>query len=75
MAILAIQGGDPIRTEPFPAYITIGEEEKVAVCKVIDSGCLSKYLGAWHEQFNGGDQVRALEEEWATYLAQSMQLP
>lgn len=68
MAILAIQGGDPIRTEPFPAYITIGEEEKEAVCKVIDSGCLSKYLGAWHEQFNGGDQVRALEEEWATYF-------
>ncbi len=65
---LAIHGGKPIRTKPFPAYITIGEEEKKSVCEVIDSGCLSKYLGVWHEQFNGGVQVRALEEEWAEYF-------
>ena len=65
---LAINGGKPVRTKPFPAYVTIGEEEKKAVCDVIDSGCLSKYLGAWHEQFNGGVQVRALEEEWANYF-------
>jgi hypothetical protein len=52
MAILAIQGEEPIRTKPFPAYIIIGEEEKEGVCKVIDSGCLSKYLDVWHDQFN-----------------------
>ena len=65
---LAIHGGKKVRYKPFPAYVTIGEEEKTAVCDVIDSGCLSKYLGAWHEQFNGGVQVRALEEEWASYF-------
>ncbi len=68
MAQLAINGGKPVRTEPFPAYITVGEEEKKAVCEVIDSGCLSKYLGAWHPQFNGGVEVRALEDEWADYF-------
>jgi perosamine synthetase len=68
MKKLAIHGGESIRTKPFPAYITVGEEEKKAVCDVIDSGCLSKYLGTWHEQFNGGVQVRALEEEWAKYF-------
>jgi len=68
MTTLAINGGNPVRTKPFPAYITVGEEEKKAVCDVIDSGCLSKYLGTWHEQFNGGVQVQALEEEWADYF-------
>ncbi len=65
---LAINGGEPVRKKPFPAYVTVGEEEKKAVCDVIDSGCLSKYLGAWHEQFKGGEQVRALEQEWADYF-------
>ncbi len=65
---LAINGGQPVRTKPFPAYVTVGEEEKKAICEVIDSGCLSKYLGSWHEQFNGGEQVRALEQEWAQYF-------
>jgi dTDP-4-amino-4,6-dideoxygalactose transaminase len=65
---LAINGGKPIRTKLFPAYITVGDEEKKAVCEVIDSGCLSKYLGTWHEHFNGGSQVQALEEEWAQYF-------
>lgn len=65
---LAINGGTPIRKKLFPAYITIGEEEKKAVCDVIDSGCLSKYLGAHHEQFNGGIQVQALEREWEEYF-------
>jgi dTDP-4-amino-4,6-dideoxygalactose transaminase len=65
---LAVHGGTPVRTKPFPAYVTAGEEEKKAVCAVIDSGCLSKYLGCWHEQFMGGVQVRALEEEWAAHF-------
>jgi perosamine synthetase len=65
---LAINGGSPVRTTPFPAHVTVGEEEKSAVCEVIDSGCLSKYLGVWHEQFDGGTQVRALEKEWAEYF-------
>lgn len=68
MEKLAVLGGTPVRTKPFPAYRTIGEEEKEALCEVIDSGCLSKYLGCKHEQFMGGEQVRALESEWADHF-------
>ena len=42
---LAILGGAPVRTTSFPAYVTVGQEEKDAVCRVIDSGVLSRYLG------------------------------
>jgi len=66
---LAIQGGKPIRSKPFPAYITIGKEEKEAVTRVLDSGVLSKFLGAWHDQFYGGPEVQALEKEWAEYFS------
>jgi len=48
---LAIQGGEPIRTEPFPPYNTINKEEKTAVNRVRDSGVLSRYLGCWHDDF------------------------
>ncbi|TYT76303.1 DegT/DnrJ/EryC1/StrS family aminotransferase [Desulfobotulus mexicanus] len=65
---LAIHGGNPVRTRPFPRHRTIGSEEKEAVCRVLDSGVLSKYLGCWHEDFMGGHEVRALEEEWAAYF-------
>ena len=66
---LAIQGGKPIRSKPFPAYITIGKEEKEAVTRVLDSGVLSKFLGAWHDQFYGGPEVQALEKEWTEYFS------
>lgn len=65
MAKLAINGGTPIRTKLFPAYNTIGQEEKAAVNKVLDSGNLSQYLGAWHPDFFGGPTVRAFESKWA----------
>ena len=65
---LAVNGGLPVRTTPFPAYVTVGNEEKEAACRVIDSGVLSKYLGTAHEQFMGGVEVRALEQEWAGYF-------
>ncbi len=65
-AKLAIKGGKPVRTKLFPAYNTIGEEEKKAVMKVLDSGNLSQYLGAWTHDFLGGPSVRAFEEQWST---------
>ncbi|MDR1611670.1 MAG: DegT/DnrJ/EryC1/StrS family aminotransferase, partial [Planctomycetota bacterium] len=64
---LALLGGKPVRKRPFPAYVTVGEEEKEAALRVLDSGVLSRYLGAWHPQFMGGREVRALEEEWAAF--------
>ena len=56
-----------MRTKPFPAYVTVGEEEKEAALRVIDSGVLSRYLGVFHEQFMGGPEVQALEREWAAH--------
>lgn len=68
MAKLAINGGKPVRKEPFPAYVTIGEEEKRAVMEVLESTVLSKYLGTWSPDFYGGPRVQKLEREWAEYF-------
>ncbi len=74
MSKLAINGGEPIRSKEklFPAYNTIGKEEKEAVLRVLDSGVLSKYFGSWDpsmpaekQDFYGGPEVRKLEQEWA----------
>jgi perosamine synthetase len=64
MQQLAIRGGEPVRKKLFPAYNTIGKEEKEAVQKVLDSGNLSQYLGAWTDDFFGGPTVRKFEEAW-----------
>lgn len=65
MSKLALLGGEPVRTELFPAYRPIGKEEVKAAAEVVESGVLSRYLGTWHDDFMGGPQVRAFEEEWA----------
>ncbi|MEK7084716.1 MAG: aminotransferase class I/II-fold pyridoxal phosphate-dependent enzyme, partial [Patescibacteria group bacterium] len=66
--ILAINGGTPVRTEPFPSHNTIGPEEKAAVNRVLDSGVLSRYIGAWGPEFYGGAEVQAFEKAWAEYF-------
>ncbi len=68
MGKLAINGGEKVRKTLFPAYEVIGKEEERAAIEVIRSGVLSKYLGCWEDDFYGGPQVRALEEEWAAYF-------
>jgi len=68
MKKLAINGGKPIRTRPFPRYNTIGAEEKAAVNRVLDSGVLSRFLGCWDKDFYGGPEVQALEKNWARYF-------
>ena len=65
MSKLAILGGTPVREKLFPAYRPIGEAERKAVDEVMQTGVLSRFLGAWHEDFYGGPQVRAFETEWA----------
>ncbi|HEY3375034.1 MAG TPA: DegT/DnrJ/EryC1/StrS family aminotransferase [Candidatus Aquicultor sp.] len=67
MPKLAINGGKKVRTHKFPAYITVGEEEEGAALRVIKSGSLSRFLGCWHEDFYGGAEVRAFEEEWSKF--------
>lgn len=66
--VLAINGGTPVRTEPFPPHNTIGAEEKAAVNRVLDKGVLSRYIGAWGPEFYGGREVREFEQEWARYF-------
>lgn len=65
---LALNGGDPIRRVPFPAHNPIGVEERAAVLQVLESGVLSRFLGAWHPDFYGGPKVRELEAAWAAFV-------
>jgi dTDP-4-amino-4,6-dideoxygalactose transaminase len=46
----------------------MGAEEQAAAKRVIDSNCLSRFLGCWHEDFYGGPEVRSFEKEWAEYF-------
>ena len=70
MSSLAINGGTPVRgkDKPYPAYNTVGEEERAAAARVLDSGVLSKFLGDWSPDFYGGEEVRQFEAEWARHF-------
>ena len=68
MSELAVFGGPKTRIEKFPAYRPIGAEEEKAVVEVVRSGILSQFIGAHHNDFRGGPQIRALEEEWARHF-------
>jgi perosamine synthetase len=60
---LALFGGTKTIQSGFKRYNSIGEEEVQAAKRVIESGVLSQYLGAWHEDFYGGPQVREFERD------------
>lgn len=62
---LAILGGKPEISEPFPPYRSIGEEEIEAANRVLRSGVLSGFIGAAGPGFYGGPEVQALEREGA----------
>ncbi len=61
----AILGGTPLRNQSFPPRRTMGAEERAAVLAVLDSDCLSGFIGAAGVGFLGGPQVRAFEAAWA----------
>jgi perosamine synthetase len=65
---LALLGGSPVRSTPFPGHNSIGTEERRAVLEVLDSGNLSQFLGTWSPDFFGGPRVQRLEREWAEYF-------
>jgi dTDP-4-amino-4,6-dideoxygalactose transaminase len=46
----------------------IGKEELQAVLRVMESGVLSGYRGSWGDWFYGGEEIKALEKEWAEYF-------
>jgi dTDP-4-amino-4,6-dideoxygalactose transaminase len=62
---LALHGGAPVRTTPFPPAPGVGEAEARAVAEVMASGSLSAFIAVWGEDFGGGPRVRALERAWA----------
>ena len=47
----AILGGNKVRKDPLPTYNMIGEEEKTAVMKVLDSGILSGFAAQPNKDF------------------------
>ena len=64
--ILAINGGSREISKGFSRYNTIGDEEAIAVAKVMESGVLSDFVGAPGKHFLGGAKVREFENTFAT---------
>lgn len=58
---LALLGGPRVIEAPLRRYNPIGAEELEAARRVIESGVLSQYIGAWSPDFYGGPQVLAFE--------------
>lgn len=65
---LALFGGPRAIQNPFRKYNPLGPEEVEAAKAVIESGVLSQFIGAWHEDFLGGPKVREFERAAATYF-------
>lgn len=65
---LALFGGSKTIQTTFKRYNPIGVEEVEAAKQVIESGVLSQFLGAWHEDFYGGPKVREFERQCAEYF-------
>lgn len=68
MSELALLGGKPIRSTPFPAYQPLGGAEMRRVMQVMEDGVLSDFIASDGPHFLGGKQVRAFEEAWATHF-------
>lgn len=66
MSDLAFFGGQPALESDLPPYPSMGQKERDAAMRVLDSGVLSGFYGSWGEQFFGGKEVKALEQEWST---------
>ena len=65
MSKLALLGGTPVRRTAIPWTNTMGEEEKTAVMKVMESGNLSAFLARAGDQFLGGPRVKEIEALFA----------
>jgi dTDP-4-amino-4,6-dideoxygalactose transaminase len=65
VAVLAINGGKPVRDKELPNNSVMGEREARKAYEIVKTGILSDYLGCWGDNFFGGEQVKAFEREWA----------
>jgi dTDP-4-amino-4,6-dideoxygalactose transaminase len=66
--MLALFGGAKSIIQDFKKYNPIGVEEVEAAKKVVESGVLSQFIGAWHKDFYGGPKVLEFESECAKYF-------
>ena len=66
-SIPAIIWGSPTIKYKFKNANYIGIEEKRAVNRVLDSGILSGFVGAWVPEFYGGKEVLRLEKNWSNF--------
>jgi dTDP-4-amino-4,6-dideoxygalactose transaminase len=62
---LALLGGPRAVPRPLRRYNPIGREEVDAARAVVESGVLSKYIGAWTPDFFGGPKVLEFERACA----------
>ena len=65
---LALYGGPKTINKKFPSYNSLGEEERLAVNEVMQSGVLSQFLGTWHKDFYGGTKVQEFEKMASEYF-------
>lgn len=65
---LALFGGPKTIQSEFKRYNAIGSEEAAAAKYVIEKGVLSQFLGAWHEDFYGGEKVREFERDCEAFF-------
>ncbi len=56
---LALEGGKPVRPLPLPQGLTIGDDLRMRIAEVLDTGILSQ----WHN----GPNAREFEERFAAY--------
>ncbi len=68
---LALLGGEALIKKPLLRYNSIGDKEKKAVMKVMDSQNLSGFYGSPGEEFFGGPEVRSLEDSWSSKFGSS----
>ena len=68
MKTLALFGGEKTIKKPFERYNSLAKEEVKAAKDVVESGILSQYLGAWHEDFYGGPKVKKFEKLAAEFF-------
>ena len=68
---LAVNGGPSVRKSPWLDKFTLGQEERDAVLRGLDSGYLSKFEGSHTPDppfsFYGGPEVQALESAWMEF--------
>ena len=65
---LALLGGRRTIAKPLKRYNPIGRQEANAAKRVVETGVLSQFIGAWHEDFRGGPRVREFERACEAYF-------